>query len=114
MNFADIADDTGALAVTAGTLGTDQANPSVSTETVARAVTGDADNINGGAGDDTIAGLVGADTLDGGAGVDTLDYSSSLAAVTVNLASNTTSGGDAAGDIISNFESVTGSKLTMF
>lgn len=100
---------TGTLALTAGDLGTDQANPTVVTETVARTVTGAADTINGGAGNDTIAGLTGADVLDGGDGVDTLDYSLSLAAVNVNLATNVVSGGDAAGDTISNFEAVTGS-----
>lgn len=97
------------LANTAGDLGTDQANPGVVTETMARTVVGAADTINGGTGNDTIAGLTGADILNGGDGVDTLDYSLSLGGVTVNLAANTAAGGDAAGDTISNFESVTGS-----
>lgn len=108
VNFADVL-DTGALAVVSGDLGTDQADPAVVTETLARTVVGAADIINGGAGDDIIAGLTGADVLDGGDGNDTLDYSLSLGGVTVNLATNTASGGDAAGDIISNFENIWGS-----
>lgn len=67
------------------------------------------DTLNGGAGDDTIRGDAGADTLDGGIGNDWLDYSTSAAGVSVNLATNTVSGGDAQGDVISNFENLTGS-----
>jgi len=97
------------LTLAAGFMGTDQPNPTVVTETLARTVSGGADVINGGAGNDTIAGLTGADVLDGGDGVDTLDYTLSLAGVTVNLATNAASGGDAQGDVISNFENVRGS-----
>lgn len=100
---------TATLTLAAGDQGNDQANPAVVTETMARTVVGGADTINGGTGNDTIAGLVGADILNGGEGVDTLDYSLSLGGVTVNLAANTAAGGDAQGDTISNFESVTGS-----
>ncbi|HEY7749953.1 MAG TPA: VCBS domain-containing protein, partial [Aestuariivirgaceae bacterium] len=67
------------------------------------------DTISGGGGSDTIEGGAGADTLDGGAGTDILSYASSTAGVTVNLATNTASGGHATGDIISNFESILGS-----
>ena len=70
--------------------------------------TSEEDTINGGAGNDTIIGGAGADTLSGGAGIDTLSYSTSATAVTINLATNTASGGDATGDIISNFENVMG------
>jgi Ca2+-binding RTX toxin-like protein len=87
---------------------TTQANPTVATETLARSVIGAADTINGGAGDDNITGLVGADILDGGAGLDTVNYQLSLAAVNVNLATNVVSGGDAQGDVITNFENITG------
>lgn len=62
-----------------------------------------------GAGSNLVAGMAGADTLDGGDGVDALDYSASTAGVTVNLITNTASGGHADGDIISNFETVLGS-----
>jgi len=98
----------GALTVTAADLGTDQANPTIATETLARSVIGGADTINGGNGDDNITGLVGADVLDGGAGNDTVNYQLSLAAVNVNLTTNVVSGGDAQGDVISNFESIIG------
>ena len=59
---------------------------------------------NGGA--DIIAGGAGADNLDGGDGSDWLDYFGSSAGVSINLATNQASGGDAAGDTIANFENV--------
>lgn len=96
------------LTFTTGDLGTDQPNPQVVTETLARTVLGDADTILGGSGNDIIAGLTGGDTLDGGDGVDTLDYTLSLQGVNIDLGANSASGGDAQGDIISNFESVLG------
>ncbi len=67
--------------------------------------------ITGGAGSDTIAGNGGHDTLIGGdgAGFDYLDYSASGIGITINLAANTASGGDADGDVISGFEGVIGS-----
>jgi len=67
------------------------------------------DTINGGADNDTIEGGSGADSLDGGTGNDTLCYASSSSGVTVNLNSNTASGGDATGDTIINFENMIGS-----
>jgi Ca2+-binding RTX toxin-like protein len=67
------------------------------------------DTLDGGAGDDTVAGGSGADSLIGGLGTDTLDYSASGAGVSVNLVSGTGQGGDAAGDVVSGFEAVTGS-----
>ncbi len=67
------------------------------------------DNVSAAAGNDTVEGGAGADTLDGGADIDTVDYSSSNAGVTVSLNTNSASGGHATGDIISNFENVTGS-----
>ncbi len=70
-----------------------------------------ADSLDGGAGDDTLNGGPGADTLDGGAGTDTLSYAGSTAGVNVNLATSAVSGGNAAGDIISNFENLTGSSF---
>ncbi len=66
------------------------------------------DTLSGGDGDDTIAGGAGSDTLAGGAGIDTLSYEGSAGGVTVNLAANTASGGDATGDKISGFENATG------
>ncbi len=66
------------------------------------------DTLLGGAGDDTIVGGAGNDSLDGGTGIDTIDYSASASAVNINLNSAIVSGGDADGDIISNFENVVG------
>ncbi|MCB1454859.1 MAG: hypothetical protein KDJ51_00945, partial [Nitratireductor sp.] len=80
---------------------------------------GGADNdiISGNAGDDTIEGGAGADNLDGGANTavgDTLSYAGSSAGVTVYLASNTVSGGDADGDTVTGFENVSGSSHVDF
>ncbi len=66
------------------------------------------DVLDGGDGDDTIAGGPGADQLSGGAGTDTLSYAGDSTGVVVDLDANTASGGDAAGDVISGFENVTG------
>jgi Ca2+-binding RTX toxin-like protein len=64
------------------------------------------DHLYGGGGNDTIAGGGGADILDGGTGMDTVDYSASFTGVIVNLA---TSGIQSGGDVLSNFEKITGS-----
>ncbi|MGH6950638.1 MAG: calcium-binding protein [Vitreimonas sp.] len=69
------------------------------------------DAIQGGDGDDVMRGGAGADSLNGGAGVDTADYSASAAGVTVDLATGAAAGGDAAGDILTQIENVTGSAL---
>ena len=60
------------------------------------AITGDAaDNLlEGGAGDDTLDGAGGDDTLDGGEGIDTADFSSSDAALTIDLSAGTAIGAD--------------------
>ncbi|WP_135506815.1 Hint domain-containing protein [Roseovarius aestuariivivens] len=60
-------------------------------------------------GNDTLLGGAGADTLDGGGGTDFVDYSTSAAAVNVDLGGGTSSGGDAQGDVVTNVEAVTGS-----
>ncbi|MFE8583487.1 cadherin domain-containing protein [Sphingomonas sp. NCPPB 2930] len=73
--------------------------------------TAGANTLLGGAGNDVIRGGGGADQLDGGDGIDTLDYATSQSGVTVNLTTNTASGGDASGDQIANFENVTGSAM---
>jgi Ca2+-binding RTX toxin-like protein len=67
------------------------------------------DVIWGGSEDDSITGGAGADRLDGGGGVDTVDYSSSAAGVNVNLSTGVSKYGDASGDKLSHFESITGS-----
>lgn len=67
------------------------------------------DTIVGGTGGDVLHGLGGADTIDGGAGSDVAAYNASAVGVTVNLATNVNSGGDAAGDILLNIERIIGS-----
>ncbi|MEH2536615.1 MULTISPECIES: beta strand repeat-containing protein [unclassified Bradyrhizobium] len=71
-----------------------------------------ADNvIAGNVGNNVLAGLGGADTLIGNSGNDTATYAASAAGVDVSLATGTGSGGDAAGDTLSNIENLTGSAL---
>ena len=65
--------------------------------------------LTGDAGDNTLAGGAGADTLIGGSGTDTADYSASASAVTVDLATNINTGGDAQGDSLTGIENITGS-----
>jgi Ca2+-binding RTX toxin-like protein len=67
------------------------------------------DQIYGGDGNDSLVGGIGSDVLDGGNGIDTVSYSASTAAVTINLLTNTYSGGDASGDSLTNIENITGS-----
>ena len=69
----------------------------------------DNDTLDGGAGNDTLIGGTGVDTLIGGTGIDTADYSTSANGVTVNLATNVNTGGDAQGDSLTGIENVTGS-----
>jgi len=68
-----------------------------------------ADTLYGGADDDFLIGGQGADYLGGGAGRDTAVYSTSDAAVNVNLATGVALGGYAQGDTLVNIESLTGS-----
>ena len=51
----------------------------------------------------------GADNIDGGTGNNTASYVGSAAAVTVNLTTGVNTGGDAAGDILTNIQNLTGS-----
>jgi Ca2+-binding RTX toxin-like protein len=67
------------------------------------------DALAGGDGNDILVGGAGADSLGGGVGTDTVDYSSSSAAVTINLASGPGVGGDAQGDTLFSIEVATGS-----
>ncbi|MDE3237617.1 MAG: Hint domain-containing protein [Paracoccaceae bacterium] len=67
--------------------------------------------LNGGDGNDTFIGGAGADTFVGGTGQDNIDYSSSNAAVDVNLTTGQLSGGEAANDSIqSGIDGVIGSQ----
>ena len=71
------------------------------------------DTITGDGNDNFIEGGAGGDTLVGAGGIDTLSYEDSgagtLIGVNINLQTNTASGADAQGDIISGFENVIGS-----
>ncbi len=67
------------------------------------------DVLNGGDGNDILNGGQGADTLNGGNGSDTATYVDSCAAVTVNLTTGESRGGDAEGDKFSSIENLTGS-----
>ena len=67
------------------------------------------DLLVGGDGDDTLAGGAGADSFQGGAGLDIADFSSSGAGVSVNLETNSFSGGDAAGDSAVGVDGIIGS-----
>jgi Ca2+-binding RTX toxin-like protein len=68
-----------------------------------------ADALTGDAQDNTIRGGAGADTLTGGGGIDTLSYAGSAAPVLINLGNGQAQGGDAQGDVFSNFRNLTGS-----
>ncbi|NRA98548.1 MAG: calcium-binding protein [Rhodobacteraceae bacterium] len=66
--------------------------------------------------DDVIRGGAGADTMDGGEGADWLRYVTSVDGVSINLTTGEdgfqdAAGGDAEGDVISNFENVQGSEF---
>ena len=65
--------------------------------------------IKGNGGNDVIEGGAGGDTLDGGTEIDTLSYAHS-AGVTVSLDGQLIASGDAAGDVIFNFENISGSE----
>ena len=73
------------------------------------AIGGD-DVLNGGNGHDNLVSGAGNDTLNGGSGVDRVNYTSSTAGVTVDLATQTASGGYANGDTLSGFEWAYGSQ----
>lgn len=73
------------------------------------------DTLYGGVGNDVLEGGAGGDTLDGGAGVDQAYYYNSSAGVTVDLYTASTDafykgvGGDAASDVFSDIENLSGS-----
>ena len=66
------------------------------------------DTINGGAGDDFLIGGDGGDSLNGGDGEDWGSWAGNNGAVVVNLATNSATGGHAAGDTFSNLENLRG------
>ncbi len=68
------------------------------------------DTLTGDGGANTLAGGSGADSLDGGEGNDTASYADSAAGVAVSLVSGAANtGGDAAGDTLTNIENLIGS-----
>ena len=81
------------------------------------------DDLRGGDGDDVITGGAGADALDGGLGTDTVSYAGAAGGVTVLMADTDANGiigtyenavaggyaGEAAGDVINDFERFVGS-----
>jgi serralysin len=69
------------------------------------------DELFGGDGNDLIAGQDGADLIDGGAGSDTAEYTTSSAAVKINLNAAVQVGGDAAGDRFVSVEGAWGSNF---
>jgi len=68
-----------------------------------------ADTLTGDGNDNVLTGGAGGDTLTGGLGSDTVSYSGSDAGVTVDLLSDTATGGHASGDDLDGIENLTGS-----
>ena len=67
------------------------------------------DQLYGGEGNDIIEGGEGVDIISGGGGTNTASFLGSSAGVYVNLATGTTIGGDATGDVLSAIQNLTGS-----
>lgn len=67
------------------------------------------DLLDAGDGNDTLEGGAGRDTLYGGQSMDYIDYRASNAGVSINLASNTASGGHATGDVLAGVDGIFGS-----
>ena len=69
------------------------------------------ENINGSSFNDTFIGAAGVHVINGGAGFDTIDYSASNEGITVDLSTNTVSGGNAEGNQISGIENIMGTEF---
>lgn len=95
------------VVVATGTSGNDLIGGTAGADTLVGGVGNDI--LVGNSGDDVLTGGSGADILVGGAGRDLLSYAGSGAAVRVDLARLTASGGDAEGDLFDGFEDVEGS-----
>jgi Ca2+-binding RTX toxin-like protein len=105
------------LAAGHGSGGSAEGSTLISIENVEGTVSNDvitgsagANGLYGNDSDDVLRGGDGADRLDGGNGIDIASYYNSSVGVTVNLATNTGSGGDAAGDKFYSIENVNGSQ----
>lgn len=70
---------------------------------------GGVDTLLGGTGDDLLYGGALGDVITGGTGTDTAAYDDTSQAVTISLTSNTGSGGEAEGDVLSGIENLIGS-----
>jgi Ca2+-binding RTX toxin-like protein len=70
------------------------------------------DRLTGDSGGNALEGGAGADILDGGDGSDTLSYEHASGGVVVNLATSSSSGNDADGDVFFNIENVRGSAFS--
>ncbi|MGL4965429.1 MAG: calcium-binding protein [Inquilinus sp.] len=68
------------------------------------------DTLFGDLGDDVLLGGAGADRLDGGSGIDLASYVDSNIGVAIDLATNSATGGDAAGDTFTAVENLSGSQ----
>ena len=95
--------------ITLGTAGDDVIDGTAGIDYL-RGLEGD-DTLNGGSGVDYLRGGAGADTLNGALGWDWGDYSTSNAAITINLDTNVNLGGDAQGDTLISVENILGSRF---
>jgi len=69
------------------------------------------DTLDGGDGDDLLDGGTGDDYLRGGTGRDMASYANAASGVTVSLVAGAGTGGEAAGDVLTEIENVTGSSF---
>ncbi|MGF6230851.1 Ca2+-binding RTX toxin-like protein [Inquilinus ginsengisoli] len=69
-----------------------------------------ANKLQGWGGDDVLRGGAGADVLEGGAGTDTASYYTGLVGISISLAEGSPAGGDAAGDVLTGIENLSGSQ----
>jgi Ca2+-binding RTX toxin-like protein len=92
------------------TLGSNVENLSLLDVSAALTATGNsvANVLTGNSYNNTLVGAAGADTIYGGYGFDTVSYASASAAVSINLATNSNGGSDAAGDMLYGIEAVIG------
>lgn len=70
---------------------------------------GAANTLSGSGGDDVLEGMGGADILAGGTGNNTASYEHAAIGLTVSLTNSALNTGDAAGDVFTNIQNITGS-----
>ncbi len=93
--------------IEAGTAGADSLTGTVFSDRLS-GLGGD-DTLWGGVGDDTLTGGAGADLMQGGPGSDIADYGTAYVGVTADLANVAAGTGDAAGDVFTGIEGLSGS-----